>query len=309
MSKSGDSTQLSKADYIEKMNFLYDSLYTLQSRLSHTWINQITITAEEVIFKIEDLNLNLVGIQGDYRIAPHEILTFGSLEPTERKVFEFFAKNSQCFFDVGANMGWYSFLAARMNPHSKIHAFEPIPSTFKNLKRNLELNSLPQIHPHSIALSNRSGECILYTYPTGSVNASLENVSGRSDVVKISCEMQTLDDFAQSKNIQPDLIKIDVEGAELMVFQGAEKTILKNRPILFTEILRKWSAVFNYHPNDILHLLKSWNYRCFGVQDGSLIEVFLVDENTLPTNYFFLPTEISFNDLPVPIHFSEGKKT
>lgn len=59
----------------------------------------------------------------------------------------------------------------------------------------------------------------------------------------------------------------------------------------FTEMLRKWSAKFNYHPNKILDLCAPLGYQCYVINDGKLREFGRVDEETVETNYFFLHRE------------------
>ncbi len=107
-------------------------------------------------------------------------------------------------------------------------------------------------------------------------------------IQKISCRVKKLDDFVSANNLKVDFIKCDVEGAELFVFQGGIKTIEVNKPIIFTEMLRKWSMHFNYHPNDIIKLLNDLGYRCFTAKGEYLVEFFKMDENTVETNFFFL---------------------
>jgi hypothetical protein len=60
--------------------------------------------------------------------------------------------------------------------------------------------------------------------------------------------------FVAKNNAKVDFIKCDVEGAELFVYQGAKATLMQQKPIVFTEMLRKWAAKFDYHPNDIIAL-------------------------------------------------------
>ena len=88
-----------------------------------------------------------------------------------------------------------------------------------------------------------------------------------------------------------DFIKIDVEGAELFVIEGGSDTIRRSKPIIFTEMLRKHAATFNYHPNDIIDLLAAENYRCFYSRKGELIEFFRMNERTEEKNFFFLHKE------------------
>ena len=198
--------------------------------------------------------------------------------------------------DIGANMGWYSLLIARHIEGSKIHAFEPIPKTYSFLSKNIELNQATNVTAHFFGLSNECKDLSFYFYPEGSGNASSVNLSEREDVDLITCHVERLDDFVNTNQINVDFIKCDVEGAELFVFQGGMDTLQRNKPIVFTEMLRKWAAKFNYHPNDIIALFSSKGYRCFYC-DGILLKtVDTITEITIETNFFFLHSE-KHNDL------------
>ena len=122
-------------------------------------------------------------------------------------------------------------------------------------------------------------------------NASSANLSNRDDVHTLKCKVQTLDEYISLKNTSVDFIKCDVEGAELLVFQGGIQTIARYKPIVFSEILRKWSSKFNYNPNQIFDYFKSQNYRAFITNGEKLKEFFVMDESTIETNFFFLHNE------------------
>jgi hypothetical protein len=106
---------------------------------------------------------------------------------------------------------------------------------------------------------------------------------------KLECAADTLDNYMAVNNIEKiDFIKCDVEGAEYFVFQGGHKTLGENKPIVFTEMLRKWAAKFGYSPNDIIAYFTNFGYKCFVSDAGKLRQFGTVTEETLETNYFFL---------------------
>lgn len=88
-----------------------------------------------------------------------------------------------------------------------------------------------------------------------------------------------------------DFIKCDIEGAELFALRGGKKTIEKYKPILFVAMLQKWSAKFNYHPNDIIRLMKKVGYHCFEINGEHLSWLSVMTDETVATNFFFLHTE------------------
>ena len=120
--------------------------------------------------------------------------------------------------------------------------------------------------------------------------SSMANLREDKDTVTEECEVKKLDDFVSStpsfKKI--DFIKCDVEGAELFVFKGAIETIKKVKPIIFTEMLRKWASKFNYHPNEIISFMSELGYRCYTTDGQHLSPFSTMDERTVETNFFFL---------------------
>src|SRR3546814_4841495 len=86
--------------------------------------------------------------------------------------------------------------------------------------------------------------------PAGSVNASLSNVSGVKSADVVVGLTLTLDQWCANQRLQPDFIKCDVEGAELLVFRGGKNTLAQARPVVITESLRKWAKPFGYHRSE-----------------------------------------------------------
>jgi hypothetical protein len=91
----------------------------------------------------------------------------------------------------------------------------------------------------------------------------------------------------KNRRVGVDLIKCDVEGAELSVFKGGFKTLQQDRPVIYTEMLRKWSKKFGYHPNDIIELLADAGYLCFAFVGSRLQTIDVVTDDTMATNFFF----------------------
>lgn len=124
-----------------------------------------------------------------------------------------------CCLDVGANLGEYArLLAAGLGPEARIDCFEPSAATFARL--TAALASLPTCRPHQLALGAVDGEAVLHTVPGHSQLASLHGELGAS--VDEQVPVARLDTWAAAEGIDHiELLKIDVEGAELDVLRGA----------------------------------------------------------------------------------------
>jgi FkbM family methyltransferase len=267
------------------------ALYDYASYLPGTNVKKIEIEDNRVVMTSRDRGVRIACTALDYRIAPIETLNFFDYEKEESVMMENLVADGDNYFDIGANIGWYSINIATSRRAASVYAFEPIPTTYADLQTNLALNASSNVHAFNFGFSDKAGEFPFYYYPEGSGNASAVNLTGRSDVKTFQCQVRTLDNFTAETGIRVDFIKCDVEGAELMVFQGGIETIRRDRPIVLSEILRKWSAKFNYDPNQIFALFRAIGYRVFTAAGGRLVEFGDMDEHTIPTNYFFLHPE------------------
>ena len=267
------------------------ALFDYAEYLSKTNIKKIEIEDGHVIVTTRDRGVRIACSPGDIRIAPIETLNFFDYEKADSDMIDNLVSEDDNFFDIGANIGWYSINIAVSRRAAKVYCFEPIPKTYGYLQRNLELNSVPNVLSHNFGFSNQAGEFTFYYYPGGSVNASSANVTGRDDVKTVQCRVRTLDDYTSETKVRVDFIKCDVEGAELLVFQGGSSTISRDKPIVFSEILRKWSAKFNYNPNEIFDYFRLQGYQAFTVKGRLLSKFSRMDEETVETNFFFLHLE------------------
>ena len=145
------------------------------------------------------------------------------------------------FFDVGANVGLYSWGVHEVCSLRKILAFEPDPENIKLLEKTLSKANLPNLTIFKCALSNRVGEVKFFqdslTSATGCVAGKekpwIEQYL-KGSVNEIRVKTNTLDSVTQEEKT-PSLIKIDVEGHEIEVLQGSSNTLTEAKPLLFIE--------------------------------------------------------------------------
>ena len=259
--------------------------------IEDTDISSIQINDRRVVMTTRADGIALIVDPYGHRTAPVASLNFNSYEPCESSIIRSLATHIDTMLDIGANIGWYSLLVNSINKSSFIHAFEPIPNTFKRLSDNCSLNQANSITCHNFGFSSEPGSFPFYFYPEGSGNASIRNLAGREDAQVIDCELRTLSDFCLDlpPSASIDFIKCDVEGNELFVFQGSSSVLEKHKPILLVKLLRKWCAPFGYHPNEVLELMFGLGYSAYGVNSrGELSAVEIISENTIETNFFFV---------------------
>ena len=288
--------KIEKHDFIHRMHQCHTSLFEYVGIISSTDITKIEIDTSGVYFTVKHRALSYIG-EGvrlyvdprDQRIAPIEALNFDTYEDSDFSMIAKLIKPGHTVLDIGGNIGFYSLSLAKQFPTSQFHAFEPLPKTFAQLKRNLEMNNLKNVNIYNFGFSNEKNTLTFYFYPEGSGNASSARLSDRDSVEEVTCSVITVDEFVKDNTLKVDFIKCDVEGAELLVFQGANAVLDTHRPIVFSEILRKWSKKFDYDPNEIFQLFRSKNYGAYTCAKGELVPFEKMTEETLETNFFFIP--------------------
>ena len=174
------------------------------------------------------------------------------------------------FLDVGANIGIYSFHFK--NIFKNIDAFEPL----KEISYRLEYFQNESVKVHNCALSNKKGEFQIYIpYLSGLPVASLASLEKRSGDYKVrSVKVDKIDNYDFD---DVDLIKIDVEGHEEYVIEGARNVIQKNMPILIVEIEQRH---IKKQIEEVFQSILKLNYIGFFLQNGNLISLNQFNYNT-----------------------------
>jgi FkbM family methyltransferase len=266
-------------------------LVEIQELLSIGPTRTLTISSSSIVVEIEELNCKFVWEPGDPRTAVAALVASGKYESTETTLLTYLAQHSNVILDIGANVGYYAvLLGLEIGETGQVYSFEPLPSSFSQLQTNVQINNLDsKVQCISLALSDSSGFATLHVPKVSGTSAtSMQNLHPDEANSSFSIETQKLDDVVVRRDIgKIDLIKIDVEGAERLVFQGGWQSIQKSLPVIFAELLRKWSAGFGYHPSQVVDEFKSLGYRCFAV--GTKLElVENITEETEETNFLFL---------------------
>jgi FkbM family methyltransferase len=196
----------------------------------------------------------------DAASSPERWVYFRDMEPDISRFIRSFLRPGMVFADCGANLGFYSLLASRrVYPEGGVDAFEPTPSTFERLRRNVALNHAGNVVTHACALGARRATARVFRVEPRShaMNALLPG-DGVGEVVG-ECEVRPLDELILDGEMDPpDLMKIDVEGFELEVLRGAEALLRGPRPpTIIIELSRATTRRLGYEPEEILTFLRA----------------------------------------------------
>lgn len=177
--------------------------------------------------------------------------------------------------DVGAHVGQYSLIAAERG--ASVHAFEPNPFNFMHLQRNMQLNNLLQVSLNPLAVSHISGESFfeLPTFSNTGTGSLVNLAAGSSKRVRI--QTVTLDDYFLPQNIYPNLIKMDIQGVELMALQGGNRLLRSHPPVLIIEADKGLAKQFGYDLHQLIALLKDNGYVVYRLRRSVLFPIIDVE--------------------------------
>lgn len=183
----------------------------------------------------------------------------GTYESEKQRAMTLLLNQGDCFLDIGANAGFYTLLAARLvGPTGQVIAFEPLPQNHQKLQRHLSLNQFANVTVIHAAVCDEDGHAAFQVGATDECGGL--SASGTLQVETVSLDRLWKDGQLRS----PQLIKIDVEGAEVRVLRGAEALIRAAKPVILlaghgTATQRACEAI-----------LADFGYKVTLVRDGSV---------------------------------------
>lgn len=159
-------------------------------------------------------------------------LVRGVVEPATQEALRRHAGPGSVVWDVGANVGFFSLLAARLG--ARVHAFEPLPASAAALRGHVAANGYGErvtVHERAVAARSRRAPFLVVDEASWSHLADRGPHPRARD--RIEVEVVALDDLALPR---PDVVKIDVEGSEVAVLEGARRTLAEHAPVLLIEL-------------------------------------------------------------------------
>lgn len=214
-------------------------------------------------------------------------------EPNTFAFLRSVCREGDTILDLGAHIGLFSVLFARLVGKSgRVFAFEPTPQTNAVLRETIELNNcqkIVEVRPEAVART--SGEAILFDTGTAGSNAnSLVKTERHNSGVKV--KTVSIDDFVRARNLRVNCLKIDVEGAELRVLEGASQTLLEQRPVIHLALHPQPIKQGEDSLEEIWDLLEGLGFSISFNQRLVKREWFIMHEDLFDVQY--IPTEKAF---------------
>ena len=287
------------------MVLLYRVIYT-------PWINRILRNLTKPVAKLLRVRLPL-SVSGvlrlKYGLTTFRLATNPTCAVTQElffngpsayeftPLFAHLAKQSDVFFDIGANIGYFTVLGEKLNPELITLAFEPSKGIQHYLRRNIADNHLQNATAIGKAVTNQTGNLTFYDvvnpkYPwiKHQLNGSnsLQNQYGATKQLSYPVKVTTLEEVVSTHQINKiDLIKLDTECTEHHILSSGRKIIETYRPVIICEVY----AVIEAEMAEIVHSL--FNYQIYHYKSKTLFPItnFSEAKDDANRNFIFCPTE------------------
>ncbi len=242
-------------------------------------------------FVISCLRTNFVEVQGHKMFLDSfdslNLSIYERYEPKLLEVIEKEIKPGEIVVDLGANIGYYTLIFARLvGDNGKVYAFEPDPENFALLKKNVEINGYKNVVLVQKAISNQTGKAKLFLSEENVGDHQIfDSKYGRKS---IEIETVTLDEYF--KDIVVDFLKIDIQGAEQAALEGAAKFLQNKKLKIITEFCPNLLNLFGGDAGKYLDIIES-NFKMYDIDGGKntskleLLDQYTVEKENV-TNLF-----------------------
>ena len=207
------------------------------------------------------------------------------------------ARSARTTLDIGAHVGYFALLAAHANPAGRVHAFEPHPVVFERLAHNVTLNGLKNVSCEQKAIGAREGRAQFFHATRIGSSSSLsrefmESIVAPSHLASSEVEVVSVDEFVEDNHVEHvDLVKIDTETTEDEVLQGMVRTLERDRPVVFCEVIEEDTA------KSIEAIVQRLGYQFFLLTEDGPVKCDAIQPRLPWRNYCFVPAGKALADL------------
>ena len=194
------------------------------------------------------------------------LLKNGVWEEFETTLFKKELEKGMNVLDIGANIGWYTLIAAKViGEKGKVYAFEPEPNNCNLLRKNVQTNSLQNVIIEQKAVTNRCGHIKLFLNPE---NFGDHRIYDDSDRGSIDIECVALDSYFMNRYEKIDVIKMDIQGAEMFAILGMDTMLKANNKLrMFVEFAPFLLRKNGFSPETFLRRLKNYGFEIYVIND------------------------------------------
>jgi len=215
------------------------------------------------------------------------ISAFGGYDQLLRKFLLDYLEKGMIVVDVGAHIGSFSLMMSSLvGSRGKVYAFEPDPNNFDILKKNVEVNKIKNIIIEKKAVSDLVGKvrfAISGNSLTHRISVKRHKQVGNKDFIYV--DSVTLDNYLGDQIDKVSLVKIDVEGCELLVLKGAQQLLKTNRRIkLVMEFCPEHFKNFNYEARDLLDFLEGHGFLIYNIDERNK-KIYPIKKHEIIANY------------------------
>jgi FkbM family methyltransferase len=164
----------------------------------------------------------------------------GTYEPELQAALREFLRPGMIVYDVGANIGYVTLmLAHNVGPQGRVFAFEALPANVERIQKNIELNNLPNVTIISAAVLDKTAPVTFYVHASVGMGKAAGSAGRRDEQYKAEINVPglSLDEFVyQQGNPAPAVVKMDIEGGEVLALPGMRRILREHHPLLLLEL-------------------------------------------------------------------------
>jgi len=219
-----------------------------------------------------------------------QLFWYGYYEKPISLLMEKVTKAHSIVLDIGAHIGYFTLVAAKIAKNGRVYAFEPVAKVFQRLQKNIAENNLSNAITVHAAVGEAGNDSLIYISNEDNMGMSSlrppENFSGFTQPITV----MSIDEWIKKTGIDKvDVIKLDVEGSELFALQGMKQTLTNLKPVMIVEINAATLAYFDLTPGEVVHFVLDLGYLCFNVTSNGFLE--RISNERVAENVAFIHSE------------------